>query len=200
MPLCTNTSYVGATFIPGKSLVRDAMTELLNVPILTTTRLRLEPLSEKHSFGMYNLWSDPDVCRYSGVLRNYERNPIETPVSTQTASDQIVDFWLRAAEDGWGFRWAVIATEVDEFTGTVGFNSLGDRSEIAYHLLPKHWGKGVMTEASKAAIEWRRDNGALEIEAFIAPENSPSIALAVRLGMSATDEFAEGAQRHRMTV
>ena len=47
----------------------------------------------------------------------------------------------------------------DEFTGTVGFNSLSECSKIAFHLLPKYWGRGIMSEASIAAIEWRRIQG-----------------------------------------
>ena len=59
------------------------------------------------------------------------------------------------------------------------------------------WGKGLMTEAAQAALEWRSSEGATEIEAFIDPQNSGSIALALRLGMEATDTFSEGAQRYR---
>lgn len=53
-----------------------------------------------------------------------------------------------------------------------------------------------MSEAALAAIEWSRDKGAVEIEAFIEPENDASIRLAHRLDMAATDTFSEGAQRY----
>lgn len=172
----------------------------LEIPTLITDRLKIEPISMQHSNGMFDLWSDADVCRYSGTVTDYDRNVIDMPAKTLVDSDLIIDFWLKAAKDGWGFRWAVVLTNTADFVGTVGFNSLTQCSEIAYHLLPQHWGKGVMTEATKAAIQWRRDEGALEIEAFVEPENAPSIALAERLGMEATDDFSEGAQRYRMTL
>ena len=57
------------------------MTESLTLPILNTDRLRLEPLSERHSSGMFSLWSDPDVCRYSGVVRDYDGHVIRMPAS-----------------------------------------------------------------------------------------------------------------------
>ena len=173
----------------------------LTIPTLTTERLTLEPISWRVSEGMFSLWSDADVCRYSGTVTDYDRNAIEMPAATCAESDKIIDFWLKATNDGWGFRWVVRITDKDEFTGTVGFNSLNECSEIAFHLLPKYWGKGIMSEASIAAIQWRRSQGTCsEIEAFVEPENAPSIALIERLGMKATDVFSEGAQRYRLSV
>lgn len=155
----------------------------------------------EHSQGMFDLWSDADVCKFSGTVTDHDRNVIEMPAATPVQSDLIIEFWLMAATDGWGFRWAVLLPDSeDAFAGTVGFNSITDCSEIAYHLLPRHWGKGIMTEASEAAIQWQRSNGASEIEAFIEPGNTPSIALARRLGMAATDTFSDGAQRYRMSL
>lgn len=173
----------------------------LEVPTLTTQRLTLEPLSMAHSQGMFDLWSEGAVCKFSGVVKDHDGVIIETPVTSPVESDRIIDFWVRAAADGWGFRWAVMLQDSAEpFTGIVGFNTLEDCSEIAFHLLPKHWGKGLMTEASQAAIDWRRDTGASEIEAFIEPENGASIALVTRLGLSATEDYSDGAQRYCMTI
>ena len=166
----------------------------LAIPTLATPRLELEPLSWADSAGMYTLWSDPAVCEFSGVVRDYDGNLVPTPISSVADSDRIIDFWIRAAADGWGFRWAV---KLDGgFTGTVGFNSLGDSAEIAYHLCPVYWGTGIMREASTAAIEWVRERGAATIEAFIEPDNGASIALALRLGLRATPVFSDGAQRY----
>jgi ribosomal-protein-alanine N-acetyltransferase len=177
------------------------MTDRLDVPRLETERLSLEPLSMEYSQGMFELWSDPAVCEYSGIVRDFARNVIPMPARTRDASNKIIDFWLRAAIDGWGFRWAIVLSDPAEtFAGTVGFNSLMNCSEIAYHLLPAHWGKGLMTDACRAAIEWSRANGADEIEAFIEPDNGPSIALAKRLGMVATGELSDGCERFLMVA
>jgi len=181
------------------------MTTAITIPKLSTARLRLEPLTAEHSPGMHTLWSDADVCRYSGHVTDYDRNPIEMPARTVSDSDLIIEFWRRAAQDGWGFRWAVLVAGVDShaFVGTVGFNSIGQRSEIAYHLIPAYWGLGYMNEAAVAAIDWCMQTTRAqapphmrEIEAFIEPANQPSIALAERLGMVATDYMNEGARRY----
>lgn len=138
---------------------------------------------------------------FSGIAEDENRNEIDMPASTPDDSDRLIRFWLKAASEGWGFRWGVLFDGLEqEFVGHVGFNSLTACSEIAYHMNPDYWGKGIMTEAALAAINWRRVNGIKEIEAFIEPENSGSIALALRLGMNATHEFSEGAQRYRMSL
>lgn len=177
------------------------MDAMLRIPTLATERLKMEPISLVHSQGMYDLWADASVCKYSGTVKDYRGNAINTPVASHNESDLIIDFWLRAVADGWGFRWAILLLDADNtFIGTVGFNSLTACPEIAFHLLPRHWGQGFMTEASEAAIDWRRGHGATEIEAFIEPENISAIALARRLGMKATDAVVERARRHRMSL
>ncbi len=161
----------------------------------------MEPLSLAHSGGMFELWSDAEVCRFSGTVIDYDGNVIDVPAATSAQSDRIIDFWLNAANAGWGLRWAVLREGSEAvFAGTVGFNSLQGCAELAYHLLPRHWGNGIMTEASEAAIQWVRGTGVREIEAFIEPENTPSRALAGRLGMAPTTAFSDGAQRHWMAL
>ena len=173
----------------------------IRIPTLQTERLTLEPLAMSHSSGVFELWSDPEVCRYSGVVRDYAGEVINMPAASSNDSDRIIDFWIRAAEDGWGFRWAVLTNkDGGRFAGMIGFNSLTACAEIAYHLLPGQWGNGIMTEAAGAAVDWVKRNGSSELEAFIEPENRPSAALAERLGMTATGAFSEGAERFSATL
>lgn len=173
-------------------------TPTLHIPTLTTERLKLVPLSLTHSNGMFNMWRHAAVQAYSGIAEDKDRNKIDMPAKTHLDSDRLIGFWLKAAQDGWGFRWAILFADDDVFVGHLGFNSLLRCSEIAYHMNPEYWGKGIMTEAATAAIKWRCDNGATEIEAFIDPANTESIALALRLGMNKTNTFSEGAQRYRI--
>ena len=144
----------------------------LMVPTLHTDRLKLEPISKSHSSGMFALWSDTKVFEYSGTIKDLNDNTIAMPVKTQAESDLIIDFWLKASVDGWGFRWAIILPEEDFFAGTIGFNSLRNPYEIAFRLRTILCGRGIMTEACAAAIQWSTENGATGIEAFISPENT----------------------------
>ncbi len=166
---------------------------------IETERLRLTALSFDHSEPMFRLWSHPEVCRYSGTVTDYDRNEIPMPAATPKESDKIIDFWERAAADGWGFRWAILRRSNDQFIGHVGFNSLGEVSEIAYHLHPDHWGEGLMSEAARAAIGWARTSMPKTVlEAFIEPANLSSGRLALALGFSATGRVSEGAECFRL--
>ena len=171
----------------------------LHIEDIQTERLSLTALSFEHSKPMYQLWSHPDVCQYSGVVTDYDRIEIPMPAASPEASDKIIDFWQRAAADGWGFRWAVLERASGTFVGHIGFNSLGPVREIAYHLHPDHWGKGFMSEAGRTAIDWAlATHSETVLEAFIDPANTGSIALITRLGFTATGTFSEGAECYRL--
>lgn len=172
------------------------MTENLIVPDLTTERLHLEPLSHEHAQGMFTLWSDARVCEYSGEVTDCNGAIIDVPVKIRNDSDRIIDFWHTAQHDGWGMRWAILlGAGTRTFAGTIGFNALGNHSEIAFHLVPNFWGQGIMTEAAHAAIDWAAVSGAQQICAFIEDENINSIKLVQRLGMQKTNITQDGGAR-----
>ncbi len=176
---------------------------MLIVPELLNDQADLVPLSQSHSSGMFALWSDPHVCQYSGPVADYDGNPITTPVTTSADSDLIIDFWLRAATDGWGFRWAIMHKgDRDEacFAGTVGFNALGQRAEIAWHLLPAFWGQGIMSAAVRRSMAWLADTGCQELEAYVEDRNFESIALAERMGMRTSGHVSDGANQYLMRL
>jgi RimJ/RimL family protein N-acetyltransferase len=150
---------------------------------------------------MFALWSNPDVCRYSGRITDCAGNAIPAPVRDRADSDKILDFWMAAQEDGWGFRWALLLRRSGEFVGTAGFNSLGTSSEYAYHLHPDHWRQGVMSEASAGAFAWiTSERSCTEIVALIAPENANSIAFAKRWGFRASGVTPDHVLRYRRSV
>ena len=157
-------------------------------------------MAVQHAEGMFEMWRQPAVQQYSGPAQDEHGQRIDLPARVRADSDKLIRFWVKAASDGWGFRWVMLLRDEGSLVGHVGFNALSDCSEIAYHMHPKFWGQGFMTEAATAALEWCKAGGAREVEAFIEPANGASVALAVRLGMTPTDTFAEGAQRYQMTL
>lgn len=167
--------------------------DMLEVPLLKTERLILEPFSKKHSPGMFELWLNPEMSRYSGPVSDFWGNPIEMPAASPLESDKILDFFIRHQEQGTAFRWAIMLKDESEFTGAVGFNSLGQCSEIAFHLQPRFWGKGIMSEAYHAATS---TFGSPSIDAYVDPENLASIRLIHRLRFTQTGESKEGADRY----
>ena len=172
---------------------------VLNLPIISLERMFLEPLSMSHSQGMFDLWSEPRVCEFSGPAVDSFGRPIPLPAESEVESDLLLHFWLDRARAATGFRWAVISSETREFIGAVGFNSLGDCSEFAYHLIPRWWGSGFGTEASRGAIDWSFGQGSTSIELFASPSNRKSIRLAERLGFETAGEPNDDLQRFMLT-
>lgn len=173
-------------------------TTITSIPELQTQRLSLVALSLDHSAGMYALWSCAEVYRHAGPVQDIEGALVPMPPQSPSDSDKIIQFWTERAanEKSGGFRWALILRDSGEFVGITGFNSVGPCSEYAYHLQPSHWGRGLMFEASRAAVSWLAEQGICsELEAFIEPQNVRSVSLAQRLGFTATDVFESEAQR-----
>jgi [ribosomal protein S5]-alanine N-acetyltransferase len=168
---------------------------VIDPPTLHTDRLVLERLASSHSDGMFLLWAHEEVCRYSGPAQDWEGNPIQLPAESPTDSDKIIDFFNRLAAEGSGFRWALVDRRNDEFVGTVGFNRLTPRAELAFHLRPEFWGRGLAKEAALAAATWAKKAGTQIVEVFIEPENTASVGLAHRLGFAPTGHVEAGAEQ-----
>jgi [ribosomal protein S5]-alanine N-acetyltransferase len=169
----------------------------LRVPILKTERLVLEPLTFVHSVGMYHLWSLPEVCEYAGDAADVDGYPIPLPAKSTADSDKIIEFFAHHQRAGTGFRWAVITVSNAAFVGALGFNSLGLRPELAFHLHPDYWGAGLMSEACRAAISWvSAELGAETVEAYVDPRNERSVRLLERLRFRPSTGTRDGALRY----
>lgn len=168
----------------------------LDIPVLTTERLRLEPLGPAHSAGMFAMWSREEVCRHSGPADDADGQPIPLPATSPADSDRIVDFFARRAAAGLGLRWAMITAADGRFAGAIGFNNLTPCAELAYHQSPEFWGQGLMAEAARRVMAWAAETGAREAEAFIEPGNTSSIRLATGLGFRPTGESSGTAARY----
>ena len=139
---------------------------------------------------MFDLWREAAVCEHSGPASDWDGQPIRLPAESPSESDRLLQYWLNRARAGTGFRWAAVLRGEPEFVGAVGFNALGSCSEYAYHFVPRYWGTGLASEASRLALSWSFSTGSESIEAFILAGNTRSIELAERLGF----EEARGAQ------
>lgn len=154
-------------------------------------------MGDAHAAGMFALWSDPDVCRYSGPLVDADGRPIRSPVAAVADSDRIIAFWTTACREGRGCRWALTLRSSGAFVGSAGFNSLGPCSEYAYHLLPAFWGGGLMAEATAVLFAWVASAHACrEVEAFVDPANVRSVAFAERQGFARAGVAADGTIRY----
>ena len=168
--------------------------DLMALPLIRSTlRMTLHPLTMEHSGGMFGMWSDPDVCRYSGQAHDRFGDLIHLPARTPTDSDKIIEFFLRRSDEEMGFRWAMLEKRTGKFLGAIGYNHLSPKAEIAYHLSPAAWGNGYAHEALEEALRWAAEVKIRHVEAWIEPNNRRSIALITKANFSPTGAVSEDA-------
>ena len=145
--------------------------------ILTTARLRLEPIADRHFEGLQAMNRLPEVMRFiSGQP--------ETPEQTRTMIELVKGRWAQ-----YGFSWwAFIERETDRLVGAGCIQYLGrdpaNPHEIGWRLVPDRWGRGLATEAARAMAGWAFDalNAPL-LCAVCLPENEDSAKVMRRLGL-----------------
>ncbi|MGK5039404.1 GNAT family N-acetyltransferase [Janthinobacterium sp. GB1R12] len=154
--------------------------------ILTTARLRLEPITEQHYERMRTLNTDPEVMTYLNAGQP------ETEENTRAAVTRITGRWAE-----WGYSWwALIRLDDGEMVGMACLQHLdGDKNkphEIGWRLARTGWGQGYASEAAAAIVAHAFDVvGAPEVVAVAHPDNAASIKVMTRLGM----QYA-GMERH----
>lgn len=152
----------------------------VNIPVLTTTRLRLRP----HELGDFNawaaMWGDAEVTRHVGG-------------KPQTRDEA----WLRFLRFpglwhflGYGY-WLAEEKGTQRFVGDVGFGDfkraiepkLEGEPEAGWVLAKHAHGKGYATEAMGAVLAWadQRLKGRASV-CMIDEGNAPSIRVAGKLG------------------
>lgn len=143
-----------------------------------TGRLVLAPLDASHLPDLAAMLADP-------VVMTYFPRPMTLPESEQ---------WLRRTIDRYATHgtglWAVLrdGDGGPAFLGDCGLQvrNFGGRAhvELGYHFARHAWHQGFATEAARACVALAfRHTDVEEVVALIRPENTPSRAVARRLGM-----------------
>ncbi|MFZ6689965.1 GNAT family N-acetyltransferase [Undibacterium sp. SXout11W] len=146
--------------------------------ILTTARLRLEPITDSHLEGLCRLNSDLDVMRYiSGKA--------ETREETQNMIERVKARWEEIGFSWWSF----IKIDTQEIIGAGCIQYLGrapqNPLEIGWRLCTDKWGKGYASEAARRMAEFAFDDLKAEsLYAICMPENTASSHVMKKLGMS----------------
>lgn len=150
---------------------------------LETERLWLRPFTSGHLDDLHALWTDPEVRRYlwDGEV-----------ISRRRAAAMIADSERHFAQLGFGF-WAMLlkldpeqGSGPEAVVGFCGFRPFEEDGgpELLYGVLPRYWGKGLVTEAGHAVI---RDGferlGFRRIIAATDTPNQSSVRVMQRLGM-----------------
>lgn len=152
------------------------------IPVLETARLRLREHRADDLDAYAAMWADADIVRFIGGV----------PLTREQAWARILQYrgmWLLL---GYGF-WVVEERDTGRLIGEAGVQdmrrdirpTLTGMLECGWALVPAAQGRGLAREAVEAVLAWAaRAHPALPLACIIAPANTPSLALAEKLGFT----------------
>lgn len=154
---------------------------------IETSRLLLRAMRLDDAEGMFDLDSRPEVLRYLDTppLKDIEQaREIIRYVQRQYEAHGIGRFAVEWKATGEFVGWAGLKFLTEPLNGHVNYHDLG------YRLLPKFWGMGIATEASRASLDLAFNQMGLQvIYAGVLPENAASCKVLEKVGMRFVNPF-----------
>ena len=123
---------------------------LFSMPDIETDRLLLRRMTMKDAPDIFAYSRDPEVARH--VLWTAQKQLSE--------AKEYVRFMLRRYRDDLPSSWGVIDKVSGKLIGTIGYMDYNEENasvEVGYSLAKWMWGKGLMTEALRAVIDYTFD-------------------------------------------
>jgi ribosomal-protein-alanine N-acetyltransferase len=151
---------------------------------IETPRLRLRPFTPADTEDHRRLYADPEVTRFLG---RGPTAPGEVPARSARVLAEFVAHW---SERGFG-PWAVIDRASGQLIGQCGLRHwpVIDDIELLYAVARPYWGRGLVTEAARAALAHGfREVGLRRVVAVTWPDHAASRAVIARLGMRLESE------------
>jgi RimJ/RimL family protein N-acetyltransferase len=153
---------------------------------LVGERVTLDTLRPGDIEPLYEMQSDPEVCRYL-LYEPRSREKVEEVLVRDAAA-------VRLEKPG-DYLQPAIRDEHGAFLGTMylELKSVDDRTaEIGWVLLPSSQGKGYAAEAARLLLAYCfGELGLHRVYAELDPRNDASVALCLRLGMRYEGHFVE---------
>ncbi len=150
-----------------------------SAPLIRSERLWLTTFSMSDAGPVFEYASVPEVSRYTTWF----------PHTSIRDAEEFLRYALSER-----YCWAIRLYADGPVVGAVECTSegQGERS-VHYVLSPQHWGRGLMTEAVDAVIEWAftADLGLEWIKTTVIPENGASIRVLEKCGMELLGEVSE---------
>lgn len=144
--------------------------------LLETERLMLRRLTPDDRPALAQILGDSEVMQYSvaGVL-------------SEKATGEFIE-WCQYSYQQHGFGpWAVVEKSSAALAGFCGLNAErvddADEIELGYRLAPAFWGRGLGTEAARAALRFGFEQlNVASVIAIVQPANVASVAVIQKLG------------------
>lgn len=178
-----------------ESLEAQARRAFRDPPTLQTSRLTLRRMRPEDAEEMHRYASDPEVARH--MLWE----PHESLRDSENFLRFVRERYARGDPAGWGLE----ERETGRFIGTCGMQAWRpehSRAELGYVLAREHWGRGLMTEAVAAVVDFGFDRiGFNRLEARCLDGNVASARVLEKVGMtregtSRSSHFVGGAFRN----
>lgn len=118
-----------------------------DLPEIKTPRLLLRKLKLEDAADMFEYASDPEVAR----------EVVWEPHRSIEDSREFIDSVVRKYADKRTSEWGLVLKETGRLAGTCGFvwwKPEHAKAEFGYALSRRYWGRGLMTEAVAAVIEF----------------------------------------------
>jgi ribosomal-protein-alanine N-acetyltransferase len=152
------------------------MTDRISIPVLHTPRLRLRGVQSGDEDALYDLLSDERVVRYTLF-----------PVFTRERAARFVERVQAppAAGEPPAVAFAITERGDDTLVGLCGLvlRPEAEEAEVWYVLRPASWGKGLVTEAAGAVVDYGfRELALHRTWASCLPVNPASVRVLEKLG------------------
>lgn len=159
------------------------------LPTLMSERLALRCLEPGDAQALFQIFSDREVMQYWS----------SAPWTDQAEGVELVKNVRRCFAERSLFQWGVVRLSDDSLIGTCTLSRVDPqnrRAEIGFALRRDLWGRGYMSEATRAMLQFAFQKLELHrVEADVDPRNNASIRLLERLGFQ-----REGYLRERWLV
>ena len=123
---------------------------VFSMPDIETKRLLLRRMTMKDAQDIFEYSRDPEVAKH--VLWSAQKHISE--------AKEYVRYMTKRYRDDLPSSWGIIDKESGKLIGTIGYMSLSEENasvEVGYSLARWLWGKGLMTEALRAVIDYTFD-------------------------------------------
>jgi ribosomal-protein-alanine N-acetyltransferase len=145
-------------------------------PQLETGRLILRKIVPTDADDLFRIFSDPEVVRYWSCR----------PYTSVEQARRLIEDMAEAVHCGTGIQWAITLRNDERLIGKCGYNEWRKRhrrGDISYIVAREHWGKGIVSEALRAVLDYGFDHVNLHsVEAGVTPGNDASTRMLERLG------------------
>jgi ribosomal-protein-alanine N-acetyltransferase len=145
-------------------------------PTLETERLVLREIVPSDAEDIYSIFSDEETMQYWSCR----------PYSSVDQASRLIESIAKQIQESTGIHWAITLRGEGRLIGKCGYNEWRKahrRGDISYIVAREQWGKGVVSEALCAVLNYGFDHLNLHsIEAGVTPGNDASMRMLKRLG------------------